>query len=609
MNDYCRNHSNRSIFFQRADMNDVMKTATGFQFYTELINKFFNPQSYFYYCVTKYLKTPSSISNNPDLSIVQILSQFVDSLNKSKNPAQNLNEITQIKGFENIYANLLNQLIRYDLRSLSQLQLKKTIQKIVLSFLKEIFQLLLTKDKSRNTLSMYLDIKAKLTDILNGSNGKSAHHDLAESQNHTHEKIAIEKKIEESNPLADSLENSIPELSQQNAAKDSINLLENFFEKEIARLLKPLTINLDKTSAFYTDDDLIEQIHKNFSQINDLALYHGSEALEIISERIVKLLSPILAMKQSLNPPIIELIYDSKSAIEKSVFQHQDLENLNELVSNLDHYILTLEKTAAAEKHSQEQQKSLSEPEKQKPIGFELNTSVNQIQSSYPDSRQNKLTSSIFANSHAETDNNKSIDELLLPDDDDEELLKLIQENNSIHESLPSTELYESEIPIDTTSSLGSEDNKLPAKDQVNDSHFDLFANEIFQQEAVLYYKILLNAISQLKNEEKVQSALEDIELASSSLKQLAQKFSMEKFALVPELIESISIIANKHVIKLPSSILLEIENGVNLLKNFDVTNEDHKTSFMSILTLLKEYYSETASRINKNQKQVGSKN
>ena len=106
-----------------------------------------------------------------------------------------------------------------------------------------------------------------------------------------------------------------------------------------------------------------------------------------------------------------------------------------------------------------------------------------------------------------------------------------------------------------------------------------------------------MNAISQLKNEEKLRSSLEDMELASSSLKQLAQKFALEKIALLPELMESISIQAYNQNMNLPLSILQSIEDGVSLLKEFNQYNSDHKAKFMSILKVLREYYSKTSNK------------
>lgn len=122
----------------------------------------------------------------------------------------------------------------------------------------------------------------------------------------------------------------------------------------------------------------------------------------------------------------------------------------------------------------------------------------------------------------------------------------------------------------------------------------EILMDSTFHSEAALYYKIIMNAVSQLKKEANLQSAMEDIELASSSLRQLALKFGMEKIAMLPELVESISIQANKYDMKLPHLIINNIEEGLTLLKEFNPSNSDHKTKFMSLLSSLKDYYSRT---------------
>jgi hypothetical protein len=223
------------------------------------------------------------------------------------------------------------------------------------------------------------------------------------------------------------------------------------------------------------------------------------------------------------------------------------------------------------------------------------------------------IFSGLLANSNTNEEDNE---EIIIPgEDDDEELLKLIQEIDSYKESLPLKNFADIKemkqtnsldiplmqnlaSPIETKDNSNKEAKDHHEREFENDEEqgiiFDESSNKIFQQEAVLYYKILSNAIVQLKNDEKIQSALEDIELASSSLQHLAQKFGMEKLALLPELMESISSLANKHIISPPVQIVQGIEDGVNLLKEFDVNKTDHRAKFMSILILLKEYYMKT---------------
>ena len=207
-------------------MYDDDKTATDDQFYYDLINRFFNPRSYFYYCIETYLNRPSLIANNPEASTIQFIARFIDFLMKSKKTTADLKEITLIKGFEYTYVNLENQLIRYDLKSLDQTQVKKAIQKISLSFLKDIYQALITHPKSRKTLRLYIAIKSKLSNLLNGSNGKHTNNNSLKSIK-PNLPLSDESPIQLSNePPGDATEDSGSELSNENA-RSLINGLQN----------------------------------------------------------------------------------------------------------------------------------------------------------------------------------------------------------------------------------------------------------------------------------------------------------------------------------------------------------------------------------------------
>lgn len=647
-------------------MSDLTTTATEHQFYNELIDRFFHPKSYFFYCIRKYLENPLLFTDNPNFSITQIISLLIEYLSKSKQPAQDLNEITKIKNFEHLLLNLETKLIRYDLKVLDQPQLKKAIQNIALYFLRYIFQVLLEHEKAQNTLINYLEIKMKLIELLNGSNGK--HKNTSKSD----DSIEIETSGISKKRLIDPIvENNSGILSVKDQPSDSFNLLDNYFEKEVSRLLKPLAIFSNKKSEFYANSDFIKQVYENFSQIQELAIYHGYEEIEVIAERVTQLMKTLLSTKNTIKQSIIGLIYDAKAAVEKYLFHHQNLDNLKDFLDTFDLFTSELSKSDETKEDLTEEHHSLPDLESDRIGGFEINTSFNKFRDSSRKSTQHDNKSSIFSGFLIEKNDSEKVDTLKFPGEDDEELLKLINEitipiesslpkdfftfhndeaitngeskniptdeaiinvdsqhiptdeaiknvesqhipteNNILQENvMDESDNLEAAIPeheeIPNTELQGSKsEENVAQEDQYDDNlnNFDASTNQTFQQEAVLYYKILLNAISQLKSEEKVQTALEDIELASSSLKYLAQKFGMERLALLPELVESISIVTNEHLIKLPDSILQGMEDGINLLKGFEVNNKDHKKTFMSILALLKEFCTKTLNMTNKIQ-------
>ena len=747
-------------------MSDLTTTAIEHQFYNELIDKFFHPKSYFFYCIRKYLDNPLLFTDKPNFSITQIISLLFEYLSKSKQPTQDLNEITKIKGFENLVLNLETLLIRFDLKTLDQPQLKKAIQNIASNFLKYIFQVLLENEKVQNTLINYLEIKMKLIELLNGANGK--HKNKSKLDDSIKIETANTSKMRLFN-LKDENNSAMSSLMDQ--PSDNFNLLDNYFEKEISRLLKPLAIFSNNTSEFYTNTNFVKQIYENFSQIKDLATYYGYQEIKVIAERVAELVKTLQSKEHSFNQSIIGLIYDAKAKVEKYLLQRQNSDNLKGFLDTFDFFISELNRSDITKENLTIELNTLPIMKSDKAESFELNTSVNKINESSQKSGYNGNKSSIFSGLLIEKNDSKKVERFKFQGEDDEELLKLIHEipdsslpedffifhedepisnaesqkiptdkpftnaesqnielektiTNSNSQTIPTkqnfvpenladnsdnldaaistkeqTQNIDSQISaseknaaqeeksannlnnvdaeistneekqnidsqnsvseknvakedksddnlnngnaaietneeeqnidsqnpvseknvaqeeksnsnlqnVDTAISTNEEIQNINSQNTVSEentvqeeksddglNNVDASTNQIFQKEAVLYYKILLNAISQLKNEEKIQAALEDIELAGSSLKYLAQKFGMEKIALLPELVESISIVTNKNFIKLPPSILQGMEDGINLLKGFDVNNKDHIKTFMSILTLLKEFCTKT---------------
>ncbi len=612
-------------------MSDLTTIATENQFFDELVNRFFHPKSYFSFRLKKYLDNPLTFTDKPVFSITQITSLFIEYLNKSKQPAQELAEIARINGLENILLNLKTQLIRHDLKTLDQRQLKKAIQNLTLGFLKNFYQNLLENEQSRNTLMAYLEIKMKLLDLLNNSNGKSKTILKSDDANKTKN-----YKVSNESVIKPQTENAAAKSQPEDLALKRINLTENRFKKEISQLLKPLALFSNKKFQVYADYDFVKQMHENFSQIHECAINNGYEQVEAIAGRVNQMIEILLTMKAPFDQTIIGLLCEAKTVIETCLNHRQDADDLKNFLDTIDFQILELSKPVRSKDNQTNTLNSQLNAENDQKNRFEINTAFHETAAG-PTQKEPKP--SIFSGFHAEKNRDEDDEEIEIPGDNEEaELLKLIHEINispefslleeinaideaeeitqiesvemgSIKEAIQDDQQVQDEranASFQKEQAIQNNDSQnMPTKKKIvqpeaqdHDDKLDSSINKMFQQEAVLYFKILSSAFSQLKNEEKIQDALEDIELASSSLKQLAQKFRMERLALLPELVETISVAANKHIIKLPSAILQGMEDGINLLKEFDVTNVDHKKSFKAILLLLKEFCSKTLNTI-----------
>ncbi len=612
-------------------MTDLTTIARENQFFNELVNKFFHPKSYFSYRLKKYLDNPLSFTDQPLYSVNQIIYLFIEYLNRSKRPAQELEEVARINGMEGILLSLKTQMIRHDFKMLDQRQLKKAIRNLTLGFLKNLYQNLTENEKSRETLMTYLEIKINLLNLLNNSDRKIKNNLKPHDSNATENFDVSNERV--AKPQS---ENTTTKTYSQDLTSERFNPTENKFEKEISQLLKPLVLSSNEKSNVNHDYVFIKQMHENFSQIHEQAVNYGHEQVEAIAGHVNQLIKILLSMKEPFDQTMVGLIYDAKTEIEKSLSHRQNSDDLKKFLDTVDRRISELNKPVIPKDNHMNRIYSQLDSEGDKRKSFEINAAFHEIPVG-PTQKEHK--SAIFPGLHAQRNRNEDDNEIEIPGDNEEaELSKIIHEIN-ISPEISLLEEINAIDQADEKSQSGSlalnlmedvikndykeQDDKFNAsiqKDPViqnddsqdmpsgektvrpnvqdQDEKLDSSINQIFQQEAALYYKILSSAFSQLKNEEKVQMALEDIELASSSLKHMAQKFGMERLAILPELVETISIIANKHVIKIPSAILQGMEDGINLLKGFDVTNIDHKKSLKAILLLLKEFCSKTLSTI-----------
>ena len=141
-------------------------------FYQELINKFFHPQSYFYYCINKYLQKGSSIFANLDKSTYQITSNVITFLLTCDHPVQELQELNKIEGFKNFYQDIEDELMRLNISTVDQDKTKQIIQDIAFTTLEKLIKIL-SQTENRNVLNLYLELKNKLNQIFHDPNNGS----------------------------------------------------------------------------------------------------------------------------------------------------------------------------------------------------------------------------------------------------------------------------------------------------------------------------------------------------------------------------------------------------------------------------------------------------
>lgn len=568
-------------------MSEVKRNKTDNCFYQDLINRFFHSHSYFFVCMKYYLENNSLIK--ADDITHQILTNVIRYLTESNDAVSELREISKIRGLENIYIALEAQLAQINFRSLQQTQTKKAIQNLALFLLNNLAYLLSEDENRRSDLGSYLQLKISLKQLLKDSNGTF----LPQYQEINRTKQVTDAKLMNLNYAASDLPGKDLSTKDYSDHNDSIKF-KNFSDEAYA-LLKPLTGFGQQKQESIAKPAFMEQAHTCFYKLLGLAMYTGTREVEQIAERVIALLEVIRDNQLQLSEYIVELVYRAKTAVQNKTYHLQNNKILHNLLDDYDQYIASLNGQILnhTPKFAQENLSKETESQDASPEQLESNQEVTgSFQNESFDQNQIDKKADIAVN-HGD---------LIVENDDNDSQIKLLdadENSNSglIHE-IKSTKANPlngiskaiADIPTLKPASL------MPDSRQISNNGKDdnYLYSAIFSEEAEGYYKMILNAIIKLKGEGNAQSCLEDIELASYSIKVLARKFGMEKISALPEIIEFISYQANKRFVKLPIAIVQSIEDGIALLAIFDHHHPDHKIRFTSIVASLKHYYAKT---------------
>ena len=378
--------------------------------------------------------------------------------------------------------------------------------------------------------------------------------------------------------------------------KEEREAFRQFFKKEICAILSPVNKYFTKEMKCVTDLDVIKGCFDIFYLVNELTKFHENEKIEIISGSVLKLLTVVIAKECPLENEAILLIVDSKEVIEQDGWSDTISSRIENSVSGLEKYIFKLE---SEDQKLKVESKAGKLDKKKLTNGVIEHKAVADIeeQSMAEDVLENSKCFPINQPLSLTHDNlkNNNILHFNLPGEEDEDLMNLIQDagksmpisSSNINNFSQLNDVQQSRIENNVTNDL-----KL-----LQDADPDSYKK--FYTEANLFINIILSTISQLKNVgETGTSLLEDIELASASLKYLAKRCGVQKLTFLPELIESICKNAKDTGLKIPPSILDQIEKGVQLLADFDTDSTEHEKQIMEILSALTNYYEYTLTEL-----------
>ncbi|MBC8184021.1 hypothetical protein H8E88_23250 [candidate division KSB1 bacterium] len=548
------------------------------QFYEELIKRFFHRESYFYYCLR------NSLSGEPgkkqfDKSTSAVVSKLIEFLINSNDPITEFKEISNAEKFNNFYESIKSQLSKINLPDLDNNQTKNIIQDLALKTLEDFIRVF-SKKNNRFVLQSYLNLKLKLKSLLDDSNG-----------NETNLGKYFINEVESNSYL---LEGEKAELIDQTSIlaevfitgqQEEVVAFQKFFEEEIRFTLRPIAeADTEQTSH----PDFIKKCYDVFNVLIELGKFHNNYELVIISEKVLQLIKAVKKMVQSEIQPAIELILAANRAIEHFVFSHHTPQELNKFLKKHDDFLLQLGinekgKNQLENEILEQVFKDTIEKNKEEKLTDEDESSTRTLENS-------KLNEEKKEVNFSEKKLKKDILQSEIPGDENEGLMDLIQEIDSSIKANSTEQTKKVPIGKNGLVKIETEDNA-PNPDPL----------DTFSREAHLFFQVILNAIANVDEKNDDSTYLEDIELASSSLKILTKKCELNKILILPELIESICINMKAMGKHLPNTMLEKIKEGILLLKIFDQKNAEHESKLLAILFSLKKYYSFTVKALEKN--------
>jgi hypothetical protein len=574
-------------------------TSLNKKFYSELINRFFNPKSYFYSCFIKYLNQidASLTVDSEDENL--ILRKLIEKITSSFLPIEELGKLASIVEFNSFNENLEKKISASDLLHADKEKMKQLIEEISQFVFNEL-KLILENPIAKNDLRRYLNIESK-----EFSDKKDDQQ--SEALNETVIPIKIEESILETpvekNDFRQFLSIASEEVPDKKEDQESHALDETVIsiKTEDSILEKPVMKNDSRPFLSPKRKEGSDKKDKQQSQaLNETAIPIKTE-VKSSNDGDLSLNSPA-----PIDPLFVEEIKKILIMIDQGSVQSKKKNNDTQIFSKWNNFSQELKFVSML--YGYEEVEAIADQtlrliSKVRNLKLKSNDSIQQLFQSIHDIIQNLIEGSCnssevasfisalgnydfdFINQHTPEEENKNskVDvttvtvpainqdfdrDFKLPGEDDQELLSLIDE---VIESKKETQfrvLDKEEVDVDLDETIvqnvAVRPSLIPEIDKKEDDSI-----KFLNSETSIYFKIINSALKKLVTNNSDRSAIEDIELASSSLNNHAMKFGFEKLSQLPRTIEELATKSITRELQIPVNIMRLIAEAIILLQTF----------------------------------------
>lgn len=540
------------------------------EFYCELVNRFFNENSYFFHCINHELDGVLTETKDVDNEIYLMLGNFFDKLISKEDVAAELESLKQGNEFFEFVDKLEQSVSFLHNNELDTERMKIEIEGLAHSMFNSAllaFQTPSTTTQSKNYLNNDEVGSEKIketgiselssTEPVNVESGifSDETESLKESQGNADEKdFHLEAELDKDVRLTGGLNNrrsiedssDIPlkdkHLTPQPASFLSVFIIET--KQKIDSLNKIVQKKNITNKSWKESTDIIDSIMMS-------SVIYGFEAYEQIAVKSKKQLKKYISSAQFKEARVLleGTIDNLNSLVEKN-----DPENVNQtFIKNATEKLLTSQNNQSESSVAALTVEKTVHPEKKRPTkqAIEISDDIAPPQ---------------------------DVIQIKIPGEDDEEIHSLIAEISK--ESALIQPAWNSEQTVTPEPRFETEEAiRVNAPKPVEDKTFSLY-----RQQAELYFSVIEEALITLERQRRNKTALEDLELASNALYGLSLKLNLDPIGKFPDLILTLikNILATNYTITEKDHAL--ISKGFSYFKSLGNLEELDEGKFNEII-------------------------
>lgn len=298
-------------------------------------------------------------------------------------------------------------------------------------------------------------------------------------------------------------------------------LADMFYQEEVQRALSSIDKYENMKSWEINKAEYFEDWRKCSQDIKSLSMMHGNKEVETIADRIYRIVGIHLSSDTRPSHKMNRMLNSGKYAIVHFMDNGNGQQDIVRIIGSFDKYINDVEDSLFNDHAAMADENEVENEH------LEIADEVSRI-----------------AKASLEED-------IALPGEDDPELTSLVGEI------------------LENQNGVSRENNEYNVGDRERSERDSYVKDTRFVKESSPYVDLIKRAMGDLKLNAYNYSALEDLELASSSLKGCALKFGYEDLSALPDTMENIAIILMNKKQPISPAIFPVIQDVIHFIRNF----------------------------------------